>query len=35
MDNTSGTIALRKRIIRAYTRQALVGLAGHAGAGAA
>ena len=27
MDNTSGTIALRKRIIRAYTRQALTQLA--------
>lgn len=27
MDNTSGTIALRKRIIRAYTRQALAALA--------
>ena len=26
MDNTSGTIALRKRIIRAYTRQALAAL---------
>ena len=33
MDNTSGTIALRKRIIRAYTRQALATLAaGPAGA---
>jgi carbon-monoxide dehydrogenase medium subunit len=27
MDNTSGTIALRKRIIRSYTRQALTTLA--------
>jgi hypothetical protein len=27
MDNTSGTIALRKRIIRSYTRQALATLA--------
>lgn len=35
MDNTSGTIALRKRAIRAYTRNALVALAGQAGAGAA
>ncbi len=35
MDNTSGTIALRKRVIRAYTRQALAGLAGNVGAGAA
>ncbi|HEX9038330.1 MAG TPA: FAD binding domain-containing protein [Ktedonobacterales bacterium] len=35
MDNTSGTIALRKRVIRAYTRDALAALAGRAGAGAA
>lgn len=35
MDNTSGTIALRKRAIHAYTRQALAALAGRAGAGAA
>jgi 4-hydroxybenzoyl-CoA reductase subunit beta len=35
MDNTSGTIALRKRVIRAYTRNALASLARQRGAGAA
>jgi 4-hydroxybenzoyl-CoA reductase subunit beta len=35
MDNTSGTIALRKRIIRSYTRQALTTLAAGPTSGAA